>query len=168
MPYRAFEIPDTTATIRIPPSALQSEPLRLGYAYWCGLRGPRRYPSRADIQLRDIAGLLRHVSLLKVERGDYIYRVVGDVIVRAYDIPLQNRRLSDLAKEEPAFGTIIKPLLQQCQLSGEPIAVRGRIGRDIFHVTFTEYENVLLPLGPAEDAVDHIMVVSQYLSRPDF
>lgn len=166
MPLRAVEIPPITASRIIPPEALETEALRCGYAYWCAQRGTRRFPARSDIKPRDIAGILRHISLLKFEHGDFIYRIVGDVVVRAFDIPMQNRSVSELSKAEPGFGTIIRPMLEKCRTSGEPIAVQGQTGRDVFRVTFTDYENVLLPLGTDDTHVDHILVVSQYLAQP--
>lgn len=165
MPLRAAEIPDVSTSDFIALAALEAAPLRLGYAYWRSLRGDRRYPSRADIRPRDIAGILRHVCLLKFENGDFVHRIVGDAIVRAFDIPLQNRTLADLAEEEPGLVAMLRPLLEQCRSSGEPLAVRGRSGRDIFRITFTHHEAVFLPLGPDDATVDHVLVVSSYFSR---
>ncbi|GAA0527391.1 hypothetical protein FHS83_002179 [Rhizomicrobium palustre] len=165
MALRAVEIPDITTTDHIGLDALESAPLRLGYAYWRSLRGDRPYPSRSDIRPRDIAGILRHVSLLKFENGDFVHRIVGDAIVRAFDIPLQNRTVSELAAEEPGFVALLRPLLEQCRVTGEPFAIRGQTGRDIFRITFSHHEAVFLPLGPDAATVDHVLVVSSLFSR---
>jgi hypothetical protein len=168
MPLSAAKIPDYTTPIEIALDEIEDAALRCALAYWRSIRGERRFPTRADIKPRDIASILRHISLLKCEKDDFRYRIVGDVIVRAFDLPLQNRCLSELSYEEPGFGAIARPLLQRCADSGEVIAVRGRTGRDLIKVTFTHYENVLLPLGPDDGAVDHIMVVSAYHARPQY
>jgi hypothetical protein len=166
MSLRAAHIPDVTDFRPVSPDEFEAEPLRVAYAYWRSIRGNRRFPSRADIHPRDIAGLLRHVSLIKYEDGDFIYRIVGDAIVRAYDLSLHNRKLSELVYDEPGFGCIIRPLLERCVETGDIVAVKGHTGRDLVRVNFTDYENILLPLGPNDSTVDHIMAVSNYVSRP--
>ena len=166
MPLRAAQIPDYTDFHTISAGELDAEPLRVAYAYWRSIRGPRRFPARSDIRPRDIAGILRHVSLIKYEDGDFIYRIVGDSIVRAYDMAIHNRKLSELVYDEPGFGSIVRPLLERCVEMGDVVAIRGQTGRDLLRVNFTDYENVLMPLGPDDATVDHVMVVSHYVSRP--
>jgi len=168
MSFHAAKIPDYTQHAEIAPDDVEAQPLRCALAYWRSIRGDRRFPSRADIRPRDIAGILRHVSLIKYENGDFLYRIVGDAIVRAFDLPMQNRWVSELSFEEPGFGAIVRPLFQRCVESGEVIAVRGRTGRDLLKVNFTHYENVLLPLGPGNGTVDHIMTASFYRSRSQY
>jgi len=168
MPLPIAKIPDFTQPIEFGPETLEAAPLRCAYAYWRSIRGERPYPARADIRPRDIAGILRNVSLVKYENGDFVYRIVGDIVVRAYDLTLQNRTLSELSYEEPGFGAIVRPLFQRCVDSGAIIAVRGRSGRDVVKVNFTDCEILLLPLGPTDGAVDHIMSVSAYRSRSQY
>ena len=159
-------MPESTVCHPIAIDSCDSAVLRDGYQYWRSRCGKRRFPSRENIRPRDIATSLRYVSLLKVEDGDFIYRIVGDVIVMSYGLPLQNRRLSDLAYDEPGFSTYVLPVLRSVVEDGAPKALRSRIGRDILHVNFTDCENLLLPLGPADDTVDHILAFSSYLSHP--
>jgi len=56
--------------------------------------------------------------------------------------------------------------LRQVAETGEPLALRGRIGRDVTRVNFTDSENLLLPLGPNDQTVDHILSVSAYTASP--
>jgi hypothetical protein len=146
--------------------ALESPVLKAGYDYWRSRCGTRRFPARADIRPRDIAPMLRHIALMKVEGDDFIYRIVGDVIVMSFSVPLQNRRLSDLVYDEPGFGTFVIPVMRKVVETGEPIALRGKVGRDVTHANFTDSENLLMPLGPDDQTVDHILSVSSYISRP--
>jgi hypothetical protein len=159
-------LPDFTAFEFVPAETLDSTPIRVGYEYWLYRRGNRRFPSRSDLCPRDIAGALQHMSLIKVEGDDFVYRVVGDAIVRAFDIPIQNRRMSEIVYDEPGFGTIVVPLLRKVAHIGEPVAIRGTTGHDVTRANFTDYQNVLLPLGPDDQAVDHIVTFSSYTSRP--
>lgn len=159
-------IPESSVFYDIAFSGLESEALRLGYDYWRSKCDGRRFPSRDDIRPREIASLLRYVSLIKVEGDDFVYRIVGDTIVMSYGVSLQNRRLSDLVYDEPGFGTFVIPLLRQVAETGEPLARRGKVGRDVTHVNFTHCENLLLPLGPNDETVDHVLTFSSYVSQP--
>jgi hypothetical protein len=159
-------IPKTSAVDPVAFDDIESPTLRTGYEYWLALRGRRRFPSRTDIRPRDIAAMLRYVNLVKVEDDDFVFRVVGDDIVLAYGVNLQNRRMSDLVREEPAFGVLVVPLLRKVVATGEPLALRGKAGRDCASVNFTACENLLLPFGPDDDTVDHVLSVSYYQSRP--
>lgn len=159
-------IPKYSSTQIIALDEARSPAPRAAIAYWRSLRGQRRFPARSDINPRDIAGLLPNVTLVKVEDGDFVYRIVGDLIVMSFGVPLQGRRLSDVAFNEPGFGTLVLPLFKKVTATGEPLAVHGKIGRDVAHANFTDSENVLLPLGPDGETVDHILIVSAYTSRP--
>ena len=159
-------IPASSAFHAIAFDDFESPVLRDGYRYWQSRCAGRRYPARADIRPRDIAPILRHVSLVKVEGDDFVYRIVGDVIVMSFSVPMQNRRLSDLVYDEPGFGAFVIPMLRQVVQTGAPVALRGRIGRDVTRVNFTDCENLLLPLGPDDATVDYILTVSSYISRP--
>jgi len=166
MPLHAAHIPDYTGFDIIAPDRIEADPLRCAYAYWRSIRGDRRFPARSDIRPRDIAGLLRYVSLIKVENDEFVYRIVGDATMRAYDVAMHNRKISEMAYEEPGFTSIVRPLLLRCVESGDVVAVRGHTGRDLLRVNFTDYENLLLPLGPDNATVDHVMTVSHYASQP--
>ena len=159
-------IPQSSIFHEVEVADLDCPVLRAGFDYWRSKCGIRRFPSRDDIHPREIAPFLRYVSLIKVEDGDFVYRIVGDVVVMSYAVPLQNRRLSDLVYDEPGFGCYVIPRLNQVVQSGEPMAVRGKLGRDVTQVNFTDSENLVLPLGPDDETVDHNMVFSNYSSHP--
>lgn len=159
-------IPESTVFNPIAFDCIDSAVLRSGYQYWLAKCAGRRFPSRDDIRPREIASSLRYISLIKVEDGDFVYRIVGDVIVMSYGLPLQNRRMSDLAYDEPGFDLFIIPLLKQVVKERSPVAGRAKVGRDVLHVNFTHSENLLLPLGPDDDTVDHVLTFSSYVSHP--
>jgi hypothetical protein len=159
-------IPDFTAFQFVALDAIEAAPLRSGFDYWRSRCNSRRFPTRGDIHPRDIAAALQHMSLIKVDGDEFIYRIVGDAIVRAYDIPIQNRKLSDIVYDEPGFGTIVIPLFRKVAEGGAPVAIRGTTGHDVTRANFTDYENVLLPLGPDDSTVDHLITFSSYTSRP--
>jgi hypothetical protein len=157
---------DVTSMERITVDEVECPAIRAGVDYWRLLRGQRNFPAREDLRPRDIAGLLRSMSLIRVANGDFQYRVVGDSVVQAYDIPLQGKWLREIETELPSFGTYVRPILTHVAENRDPLAVRGSIGHNAHRVNFTHYENALLPLGRNDDTVDHILVLSNYVLRP--
>lgn len=145
---------------------LQKPALRFAAGYWQVQRGSRKFPTRDEIHPRDIAGVLPHMSLIKVVDRDFVYRVVGDAVVRAFAVPLQNRKLSEIASDAPVFGTALQAIFLGVVENGEPAALRGKVGRDFPEANFTEFENAFLPLGADGETVDHILAVSTYTMRP--
>ena len=157
---------EITAYDYIALNAVECPYIRTGINYWRVLRGQRRYPSRKDLKPRDIAGLLRRMSLMKVQDGDFYYSIVGDCVVQAYDFQLQGRWLKDIEAELAMFGTFTRPLYTQAAETGEPFAIRGGIGHGAPLVNFTHYENAILPLGPDDGTVDYLLVFSNYVLDP--
>jgi hypothetical protein len=161
--HRAFRlIPAATTIAQIAFEELESKPVRFGAFYWRSLCNGRRFPSRQDIKPRDIVGILSNMSLLKVVDGDFQYRIVGDTVVRAYDGMLHNRFIRDLELDLPSYSLFVRPILTHIMKEKVPVAVRGKIGHDAIGTNFTDHENALLPLGPDDDTVDHILVFSYY------
>lgn len=140
--------------------------VRFGVEYWNRLRGERSFPSRDQIKPRDLAPVLSMTSIHKVlDDGDFEYRIVGDAVVRAFGVNLQNRRLSEVEVELPTFRQFVRPVLVHVAKRRMPVAVRGRVGHDAAGTNFTHHENVILPLGPTDDVVDHIIAFSNYERR---
>jgi hypothetical protein len=140
--------------------------VRFGVDYWHALRGARCFPARDQLNPRDLAPVLGMTALFKVlDDGDFQYRVVGDAIVRAYNINLQNRRLSEIEAVLPIFAQFVRPVLEQVAQHRIPVALRGKVGHDAPGTNFTHHENAVLPLGPRDDVVDHIITFSNYERR---
>jgi hypothetical protein len=155
-----------SAVERISFDEIEHPLVRYGVDYWRRLRGERSFPSRDQIKPRDLAPVLSMTSLFKVlDDGDFEYRIVGDAIVRAYEINLQNRRLSDVETELPSFREFVRPVLVHVAKRRIPIALRGKIGHDAPGTNFTHHENAILPLGAGDDVVDHIITFSNYERR---
>jgi len=158
-------LPSATTCQRIDPEDVEHPAARLGLEVWRRQRGDRRFPAREDIKPRDVAPAMQHLSLLKVTGGDFLYRIVGDAVVRAYDTPLQNRKVGEISEDSPAFGAIVLPLLHSVVEDRAPVAIRGTTGHDALMANFTDYEALFLPLGPDDETVDHILVFSEHISR---
>jgi hypothetical protein len=157
---------DFTAIDWISLDELTSPTVRLGVEHWHKLCGDRSFPAREQVKPRDIVSVLSAMSLLKVlEGGDFQYRIAGDAVVRAYDLRLQNRRLSEIEEESASFHLFVRPVLSHVVSRRSPLALRGKIGHDARRTHFTHHENALLPLGPSDDKVDHVLVFSNYERR---
>jgi hypothetical protein len=142
--------------------------LQQGYAYWNSLRGARAFPAREQLQPRCIATLLTNLILIRVlDHGlDFEYRIVGDEVSRAYRSQLNLRRLSEVGKEMPTAATYWGDVYRDICKNRKPWAVRYSPGLD-GEGHFSEAEAVLLPLGPSDDEVDHILTFGKrvYLAR---
>lgn len=158
MTTTSLRLPKTSSSVCLPPDQLKSAPLRRAYQYWNQLRGTRAFPAREDMNARDMAGLLPYISLVKVIDGgaDFEHRIVGDVVVRAFDVALQRRRFSEIAVEAPDLIERSSVAFRAVVDSRCPHAWRITTGRDSSHVVFTEAEMVLLPFGKNDNAVDHV------------
>ncbi|MGA7674634.1 MAG: PAS domain-containing protein [Rhizomicrobium sp.] len=153
---------DETAIQVVTLEGLESPIVKLAADYWCSLRNGRRFPAHEDLYPRDMARILRDTILVKIiEQGaDYEYRILGDAQVQAYSIPLQGRRISDIADIAPWFRQIAMTTYEYVRQSGEPLAMRGSVGREFPEAKFVYHESLFLPLGDNENAVDHLLIVS--------
>jgi len=133
-------------------------PLRAAAAYWSKLRGDRRFPARSDLNPRDMRSFLPYISLLAVIDGgaDFEHKIVGDIVVRAFSVPIQNRRFSAIAEDAPELIALSFELFRKVVDTRAPLAYLQRSGNDIYHIAYSEAEMVLLPLGQSDDAVDHV------------
>ena len=156
------DTPDQTAVHAVALDELESPIIKLAADYWRSLRNGRRFPARKDLHPRDISGILRDMTLVKIIDGgaDYEYRIVGDAQAQAYNVPLQGRRISEISVTAPWFSHIATNVYEHVRRIGEPLAMRGRIGREFPQAKFVYHESVFLPLGASEDAVDHLLIVS--------
>jgi hypothetical protein len=155
---RADAAPPATTYDVIAPEDLRFDEVCEGFAYWKLLCGERPFPTREEISPRAIARLLTNLILLKVIDGgaDFEFVIVGDEVQRAYSASLLRRRLSDIAKDLPNSAAYWGGVYRDIVRTGKPWAVRFAAGLD-GETRFFEAEAVLLPLGPREGAVDHIL-----------
>ncbi|MEJ0041657.1 MAG: PAS domain-containing protein [Rhizomicrobium sp.] len=149
---------------------IESPVVRRGLDYWRALKGDRTYPSRADMQPRDLAPLLRNVVLLKVVDGgqDYEYRIVGDAHVISHGFSTQGRCVSDVDKFSPGYGAVLKSLYDRVLRKREVFAFRGWLERVVRGKPFIYCESVFMPMGPDEATVDHVLNFSVYTPRDSF
>ena len=156
------DTPDQTAVHTVALDELDSPVLKLAAEYWRSLRNGRRFPTRLGLHPRDMAGFLRDMLLVRIIDGgaDYEYRIVGDALAQAYAVPLQGRRISEISVTAPWFSHIAANVYEHVRRTGEPLILRGRIGREFPEAKFVYHESVFLPLGASDDAVDHLLIVA--------
>lgn len=160
-------VPETSSVYVISPEELEAPPVIQGTEYWNSLRGDRRFPAREDVSPRGMAGFLRNVVLVKVVGGgsDYEYRIAGDAHVEAHGAPFQGIRLSQVEAISPTYGRLTRATYEHVRTTAEPYALRGWVGKDFPKSRFVYYESIFLPLGPSDDVVDHLLIVSVYAPR---
>lgn len=142
-------------------AALKSAVARNGFAYWDRLRAGRGFPARSDVSARGAASLLRHVVILSVlaEPADYLFRLVGDEVTRAYDAVLNQKKVSEIDAVLPGAGGAVKGILDGVRAGGKPVAYRNWFETKTTGETFNYREAVFMPLGHHAPVVDHILVV---------
>lgn len=111
--------------------------------------------------------ILRNIVLVRIIDGgrDYEFRIVGDAHVQGYGIDFNRMRNSDIERIAPQHGTLMRVLYEHVRNTGEPLAFRGWVGREVKDALFVYHESAFLPLGEQADAVDHILVVSIYVPK---
>ena len=149
---------------------IESPIIRQGVAYWLALKGTRSYPARTDIKPRDLAPLLRNVTLIKVIDGgqDYEYRIVGDAHVSSHGFSMQGRRVSEVDEFSPGYGAVLKELYGRAVQARDVYAYRGWTERGGKDKPLVYGEGVFMPMGPDEATVDHVLNFSVYTSRDGF
>lgn len=146
---------------------IESAPVRGVVELWQSLRGERRFPARDAVGPRSLRRLMRHVMLLRVIDGgaDYEFRIVGDVQVQAHGTSFLGMKLSEVAREFPKFAAGQKLFFDGIRMGRDPFGYRGWIGKDMPDTRYSYHELALLPLGPSDDLVDHILVAGLYVLR---
>ena len=146
---------------------LENDIVRTGVSYWRALRGGRSFPPRSPLSPRDMAGVLRNIVLVRIIDGgrDYEFRIVGDAHVQGYGIDFNRMRNSDIERIAPEHGAQMRVLYEHVRNTGQPLAFRGWVGREVKDALFVYHESAFLPLGETGDTVDHILVVSIYVPK---
>jgi hypothetical protein len=159
--------PDETVFEFAPIEDIRSPILQTGFAHWKSLCGERRFPARHQLRPHAIAGALNHLVLAKVldDGADFEFRIVGDTSARSFHVPRQGRKLSEIGLAEPLQAMRLAGLYACCVRSKAPVYVRGTIGHDATAAKFTHFDAIVLPMGPDDDTVDHILGFGVYEKR---
>ncbi len=136
--------------------------VRDGLQYWQSLKGERLFPSRQQVKPRAIASLLANTILIKVIEGgkDFVFTIVGDEVLRSYRTPFIHRRWSELVVDLPHAAAYWGDVYRDICRNKKPWAVRYTPGLD-GEAKFSKAEAVVLPLGPNDDVVDHILTFGE-------
>lgn len=142
----------------IDPNELKDPSLRRGLVLWQELRGPRRFPARAQISPRVLGTLLRNTILIKVLDGgaEFQVRIMGDAILAVQNDPIQGLTTAEIDKLLPGYGTQIRGLYTKVCADKAPLALRGSFTRAADQRVFHR-EHLLVPLGDTDDAVDYLI-----------
>lgn len=164
MTAMSLEIPDCSFLRHgreiewLEPASLVQQETRAAYDLWTRIKGDRCWPARDDLKMRQMAPLVPYLALVKVldDGADFEHRIVGDAMVCAFSVLIQNRRFSEIAKEAPALIEGSLTLFRKVLKCRAPIAWQQRVLDDSVHIRSTYSEMVLLPLGATPAAIDHI------------
>lgn len=148
---------------RIVLSEMQHPLLHKAFAMWQELKGARRYPAREKITPRAMAGFLRNIVLVRVLEGgkEYQFRVVGDAIVELQGESFQGFTLTEIDAKRAGYGSLFRPIYDKLLVEREPRLYRGQVELSIAKRAFF-HESLVLPLGPDDETIDHILVIGAY------
>ncbi len=132
--------------------------VQVGVVHWSELRGSRPYPTREELDPRQLGRALESIALICVidDGADFLIRVVGDEMRRAYPAPLSGRLVTGLSAELPMTTQRWLRIFKKVVETGKPVAARIRVGSDMPEVNFSKAEGVCLPFGPP-GRVDHLV-----------
>jgi hypothetical protein len=165
----ARSVPESASGV-VPLDQIESPVVRRGLDYWSTVRGAKPYPAREDIVPRELAGLLRHVVLLRVvdAGADYEFRIVGDAHVISHGFNMQGLKVSDVDAYSPGYGPVLKSLYDRVVRRRDAYAFRGWLERGDQKHKYIYSESVFMPLGPDSATIDHVLNFSAYIPRDTF
>jgi hypothetical protein len=151
----------------VPLDNLNDPTLSEGLAYWRGLRGERKFPSRTDVTMRGLGKLLSNTVLIRVLEGgkDYEFRIVGNAAVQAHGISAQGFLLSELCQAQNPVAIKRKVYYDTVAHNGTPIAVSGMIVPDGRKGERMLNSAIILPLGDNAAVVDFLLVFTVFSGR---
>lgn len=160
-------LPEASSVFVISPGEIEDPLIRLGTEYWKSLCRGRRFPAREDLTPRGMAAFLRNIVLIKIidDGKDYEYRIAGDAHVEAHGVSFSGVRLRQVEAANPVYGRMTRATYEHVRTTAEPYALRGWVGKEFPQSRFAYYESIFLPLGPSDDAVDHLLVIGTYVYR---
>jgi hypothetical protein len=148
------------ATMVVDLSAVRSDKLKSGYAYWRS-RCAGRLPSRAMIDPADIPALLPHIVLHGVERQplDFVYRLIGTEVRRHMAEDRTGQRMSAIPGQRPP-STIWNNLARIVE-TGQPVLNSTPYEGPL--KDFVLMESLQLPLAADGATVDMILVFVDFM-----
>jgi len=138
------------------PEIVRSAPVLELYAYWQELRGSRRFPSKAQIDIAAIPRLAANLMLLRVTYDplDFEYRIIGDEIIsRLGDVKGRRVRQAALLNVDASAYRNYCAVIE----AGKPQFMEGWAA-----IPFRADERFLLsrvhcPLASDDETIDHIV-----------
>jgi hypothetical protein len=157
-------VPEKSSISAISLTEIASRELQEVISIWRTWCRDRPMPERDDVVPRGLGRLLPSISIVRVVRDeqDYEFRIIGGAHTQAYGVSQQSKKLSDVIVQAPGFGRRLKASLDEVVETLAPVAYRGKIGRDVGEARFVWLETVFLPVGGANDGVDHVMIATVY------
>lgn len=141
--------------------------LRHGYEYWNAKRGPRRMPSRADLDPAEIKPLLPHVVLMEVVRDaafellDFRYRLIGTAVDGNSSGRFTGRVMSDIPhqRQPSRLWSNFEWVVAERQPKTSRVPYAGP------HQDFLSVVDLVMPLSADGETVNMLFCVVDYVAR---
>jgi hypothetical protein len=154
------------AQVSFEPDIVEAPTVQELYRYWLKLRGERRFPSKADVDIAEIPHLASCLMLLKVTYDplDFEYRIIGDDIASRLG-SMKGRRV----RETALLNVNDSAYRNYCAMieAGKPQFLHGWAAVPIRANEPFLLSRVHCPLSSDGTTIDYILscVAFQYLAR---
>ncbi len=156
--------PERTVCEEISCDDLTAPNVQIGLVHWSALRGSRPYPEREELDVRQLGRALESICLIEVidDGADFLIRIAGDELRRAYPVPINGRLVTELSAELPMTAERWHGIFRNVVETGRLLAARIRVGSDMAEVNFSRAEGVCLPFGPPGQ-VHHLVTFTSHV-----
>jgi hypothetical protein len=131
------------------------------YGYWSTKKGPRKMPSRADIDVLDLRYILGNIILVDVIEGSpprFRIRLHGSNLSERAGYELTGKMLDELPESE--FRTQVRERWTEVATTGEPRHCDRNL--HVFDSRSYHYESIVLPLSADGETVNMELVALIY------
>ena len=137
---------------------LPGSKLKAVYQYWLDVKGDAAMPTRVDLNPRDMAEFLSHISLVDVEHdtGRYKFRLIGTESVRAVGFDPTGKYLDEV----PLMEGHLKPRYDWLVKTKRPYIVADKLNWS--EKSYLDFFSIGLPLTRDGKRVDILMYGSLY------
>jgi hypothetical protein len=138
---------------------LRDKPLLLDLKrYWDHKRGPRKMPTRADIDPLELSKHLGWLYLIDVfpDLSDFRYRLLGSHITEAYGRDSTGKTVREVYREEnPEYCEAVLALYRM--IARDAVVALGQGSLTVVAKPFREYDALYLPLDRGDGSVGIIL-----------
>ena len=136
---------------------LPDEKLKEAYRYWLAAKGARELPPHTAIVPENLPrAMLANLSIINVEeKGQFRYRLIGTLVIRAWGEDLTGRLATDVKD-----GEEMAKRMANCVKARKPYYAQGPLKFAVYD--FRSYRVLVMPFADAQNAVSRLLVYNEF------